>query len=193
LLLATTNPGKLQELYDLARGLGLPVTDPGRLGLHLDVAEDGATYAENATLKARAFATASSLPSLADDTGLEVAALGGAPGLRSRRLADSDEERRRRLLERLAPCPRPWKAVFHCAMALALPSGELVTAHGECPGVIVPHARGDGGFGYDPIFQLDGTRSTMAELPLSTKNHLSHRARAFRSIEPDLVDRLRAR
>lgn len=190
LLLATTNFGKLEELYSLAGDLELLATDPGRLGLSLEVSETGSTYAENAVLKAHAFAEASGWPALADDTGLEVAALDGAPGLRSRRLAGSDEGRRRRLLALLAPHPRPWTAVFRCAMALALPSGDLVVAHGECPGEIVPVPRGHGGFGYDPIFQLRGIDSTMAELPLAEKNRLSHRARAFRAIAPELVVRL---
>jgi XTP/dITP diphosphohydrolase len=190
LLLATTNPGKLEELYGLLGDLDLCATDASRMGLRLEVDETGSTYAENANLKARAFAEAADMPALADDSGLEVAALHGAPGLRSRRLAGSDEERRRRLLELLAPHPRPWKAVFRCAMVLALPSGALVLAQGECPGEIVPQARGRGGFGYDPIFQLSGTESTMAELPLPQKNRLSHRARAFLALAPDLVARL---
>jgi XTP/dITP diphosphohydrolase len=187
LLVGSTNPGKLEELYDLLRELAVAATDPGEIGLRLEVVEDGETYAENACLKARAFAEASSMPSLADDTGLEVAALGGRPGLRSRRLAGSDEERRCRLLEMLSPLPRPWEATFRCAMALALPTGAVFVAHGACAGEIIPLARGEGGFGYDPIFQLRETDRTMAELPMPEKNRLSHRARAFRALTPDLM------
>ncbi|HET7009661.1 MAG TPA: RdgB/HAM1 family non-canonical purine NTP pyrophosphatase [Anaerolineales bacterium] len=190
LLLASTNPGKLEEMYGLFEGLGLDLTDPAALGLHIEVDETGADYAENAALKARALAAASSLPAVADDTGLEVEALGGAPGLRSRRVAGSDAERRHYLLELLSAHARPWKAVFRCAMTLALPTGGLFTAHGECRGEIIPLARGQGGFGYDPIFEVEGTGRTMAELPLARKNRISHRARAFAGLKPQLLRRL---
>jgi XTP/dITP diphosphohydrolase len=187
LLLATTNPGKLEELYDLLREARVDLTDPARLGLALEVVEDGADYAENAGLKATAFAIASGLPALADDTGLEVDALRGAPGLHSRRAAATDEARRRRLLAALAPHPRPWRASFRCAMALAVPGEPFSISYGACSGEIQPVARGQGGFGYDPLFLVDGTTQTMAELSLHEKNLRSHRARALQALMPSLL------
>jgi XTP/dITP diphosphohydrolase len=187
LLLASTNPGKLEELYDLLKDAHLDLTDPARLGLFLEVVEDGANYAENAGLKAAAFARASALPALADDTGLEVDVIDGRPGLHSRRVAATDEARRRRLLAALAPHPRPWRACFRCAMALALPGEAVAISHGACSGEIQPVARGQGGFGYDPLFLVDGTTQTMAELSLREKNMRSHRARALRALLPSLL------
>ncbi len=190
LLLATTNPGKLEELHALLQGARFTVLSPADLGLELEVAEDGGDYAANARAKAVAFAQATGLWALADDTGLEVDALGGAPGLFSRRLAGSDSERRQRLLEMLSSFPRPWTATFRCAVALAGPTGTLLTADGACPGEILPAPRGQGGFGYDPLFLVAGTTQTMAELSLEEKNHLSHRARAVRALWPELQARL---
>ena len=190
LLLATNNPGKLEELRALLRDLPILLADPGALGIGLEVEEDGADYAANATLKAVAFSRTSGLPTLADDTGLEVDALDGAPGLHSRRVAPSDPERRQRLLARLAPFPRPWTATFRCAVALATPDQTVVVAHGACPGEILPRPRGTGGFGYDPVFLVAGTTKTMAELTLEEKNRLSHRARAVRSLIPEIVAHL---
>jgi XTP/dITP diphosphohydrolase len=182
LLLATTNPGKLTELLPLLDGLGLVLVTPADLGLRLEVEENGATYAENAGLKAAAFCAASGLPCLADDSGLEVDALDGRPGLHSARFSPipgaSDADRRRRLLEQLAGRPRPWTARFRCVVALAIPGQALRFAEGICPGEIIPQERGAGGFGYDPVFLLPELGRTMAELPMEEKNRLSHRARA---------------
>ncbi len=178
----------------LLRRLPLAVTDPMSLGLGLRVDEVGADYAENARLKAEAFAAASGLFTLADDTGLEVSALGGAPGLRSARLLEpgaTDADRRTRLLSLLQGHPRPWTARFRCAMALCGPDGLTDIASGECAGWIIPVARGDHGFGYDPIFVVAGTGRTMAEFPMEEKNHLSHRARALVMLVPALRRRLR--
>lgn len=190
LLLATTNSGKLEELLALLRGARFPILSPADLGLELEVAEDGADYAANAQAKAVAFAQATGLWTLADDTGLEVDALGGAPGLFSRRLGGSDLERRQRLLDMLSSFPRPWTATFRCAVALADPTGAVLSADGACPGEILPSPRGQGGFGYDPLFLVDGTTQTMAELSLEEKNRLSHRARAVQALWPELQARL---
>lgn len=192
LLIATRNPGKLRELRALLDGLGLDLASPDDLVLPLEVEETGADYAENAARKARAYAAASGLPSLADDSGLEVEALGGAPGLRSARLLPGrpgktpadDAARRLRLLELLAGHPRPWPARFRCSAALAWPTGALVMAEGECTGEIVPAPRGQGGFGYDPLFRMEGEGRTMAELPEAVKNRISHRARAVQALRP---------
>ncbi len=188
LLLATMNKGKLREMRALLEGLEFKLVTPGELGLDLEVEEDGDTYAENAARKALAFAGAAGLPALADDSGLEVEALGGQPGIHSRRLAPqpeaTDAERRALLLQRLAGQPRPWKAHFHCTAALAGPDGSLRFAEGDCPGEIIPQERGDNGFGYDPIFLLSELGKTMAELSMAEKNRLSHRARAVKAAIP---------
>jgi len=193
LLLGTHNPGKQAELRALLEDPNWVIVTLDDLGLELKVEETGATYAENARLKAVSYAAQSGLWSLADDSGLEVEALGGAPGLKSARLAGegkSDLDRRRLLLELLKVHPRPWTARFRSTVALAGPSGEVELAEGRCAGEIIPEARGSGGFGYDPIFLIRGTGKTMAELQMGEKNRVSHRARAVEAIRPALVLRL---
>jgi XTP/dITP diphosphohydrolase len=193
LLIATTNPGKLAEIQDLLPGFELVL--PRSIGLELDVEENGLTYAENAALKARAYCHASGLVSLADDSGLEVDALDGQPGLHSARYSPlpgaRDADRRVLLLRNLAPHPRPWLAHFHCTVAIALPGPdnqvrEVLFAEGDCPGEIIPIERGSNGFGYDPIFLLPDLGVTMAELTRDQKNRLSHRARAVMAALPIL-------
>ena len=184
LLIATNNKGKIKELQDLLKDTGIELVTPAQIDLDLDVAEDGQTYAENATKKAVAFAEASGQVSLADDSGLEVDALGGAPGLYSARYGStdgrklSDAERRTFLIKNLQDKPRPWTARFHATIAIASPGGETHLAEGFCEGEIIPEERGAGGFGYDPIFLLSELGKTMAELSMDEKNRLSHRARA---------------
>lgn len=195
LLLATNNPGKIIELKALLAVLNFEIVLPGMVGLVLTVEEDGLTYSENALKKAKAFARASGLLSLADDSGLEVDALGGAPGLHSRRYAPksdaTDADRREVLLRNLTGKPRPWLAVFHAAIAVATPDGRLLIADGLCRGEIIPEERGTGGFGYDPIFLVAGTEKTMAELSLEVKNRLSHRARAVSNAKPHIEELIR--
>jgi XTP/dITP diphosphohydrolase len=192
LLLATTNLGKLRELHAILDPLGLPLVTPADLGLTLDVHEDGATYAENAAKKALAFARASGLTSLADDSGLEVEALNGAPGLYSARYSSkpgaTDADRRAYLLENLRAtrASRPWAARFVATVAVAGPGGSVDVTDGICAGEIIPEERGTGGFGYDPIFLLPELGQTMAELPEEIKNRLSHRARAVEAAKPIL-------
>jgi XTP/dITP diphosphohydrolase len=184
LLIATNNPGKLIEFQELLKDTNIILITPAQIGLDLDVLEDGHTYAENATKKAIAFAQASNLISLADDSGLEVNALKGAPGLYSARYGStdgkklSDAERRKYLLSQLQDKPRPWTAHFHATVAIAIPNGAVHLTEGICPGEITPEERGTGGFGYDPIFLLTELSKTMAELSMDEKNRLSHRARA---------------
>jgi XTP/dITP diphosphohydrolase len=189
ILLATNNPGKRREFEQLLLALDAHLLTPADLSLELHVEETGSSYQANAVLKARAFAAASGLPSLADDSGLEVEALDGAPGIHSARYAPqpgaSDADRRAYLLSMLAGKPRPWKARFCCVIAVAVPGQDLIFGRGSCPGVIVPSARGDGGFGYDPVFELP-IGQTMAELPKAEKNRLSHRARAVVDVLPAL-------
>lgn len=190
LLLATSNPGKLQEIKAILAGIPLRIISPVEINLHLTIPEDCATYAGNAYLKALAYAKAAGIPALADDSGLEVEALDGEPGIHSHRYSPkasaTDRDRCLYLLEKLKNHPQPWKARFVCAVVLCSPSGELLRAWGECPGEIIPEFRGENGFGYDPIFLVAGTNKTMAELPDEEKNQLSHRARAFQAALPGL-------
>ena len=152
--------------------------------------EDGTTYAQNAARKARAFADSSGLITLADDSGLEVDALGGRPGLRSARFAPqpgaTDRDRRQFLLDKLKKLPRPWTARFRCVVAIAAPDVPIIYTEGICEGEIIPEERGDFGFGYDPIFLISEKERTMAELMMEEKNTLSHRALAVQAAIPYL-------
>lgn len=190
LLVATGNPGKLIEIQSLLDDLEITLLTPDIMGISLNVDENGATYEENASLKAIAFARASGLVTLADDSGLEVEALGGLPGVRSARFSPlpnaTDADRRAYLLDLLQSHPRPWSAHFHCTVAIATPQDKVYYAQGNCPGVIIPEERGTNGFGYDPIFLIPEIRLTMAELSMNDKNRLSHRARAVKAALPIL-------
>lgn len=196
LLIATNNRGKLREIQALLTDLLLELVIPADLGLQLEVDETGQTYAENAALKVRAFAQASGLMALADDSGLEVDALDGQPGVHSARFAPwpgaTDADRRKLLLERLADQPQPWTARFRCLAAIAVPGDETIhLVEGVCPGQIIPEERGQNGFGYDPIFLIPELGRTMAQLEMDEKNRLSHRARAVLAARPWLVDALK--
>jgi XTP/dITP diphosphohydrolase len=195
LLLASNNPGKVREIMEITRDWGVEILTPAQIGLQLEIEETGHTYAENAALKARAFAQAARLLSMADDSGLEVDALDGKPGLHSARFSPlphaTDADRRAYLLEQLRGRPRPWTARFRCIIAMASPDGETRFAEGVCPGEIIPEERGNNGFGYDPIFLLSDSGLTMAQLPMQEKNQLSHRARAVRAARGLLVEFLR--
>ena len=177
---------------DLLRDVPLEAVLPADIGLDLEVEEDGNTYAENASKKALAYCTASGMITLADDSGLEVAALDGKPGLHSARFSGkpgaTDADRRKYLLEKLKDHPRPWPAFFHSTVAIAVPGGKVYTLDGQCNGEIIPEERGTNGFGYDPIFLVEGMGKTMAELTLEEKNRLSHRARAILAARPVLME-----
>jgi XTP/dITP diphosphohydrolase len=189
-LIATNNPGKIAEISAILAPLPLKLITPAELGLTLSIPEDGQSYFENAHKKAAAFAQVSKLPTLADDSGLEVEVLGGAPGVHSHRyLADpsaTDEQRCRALLNQLSVYPRPWKAAFQCEIVLCNPNEIVLRSHGNCPGEIIPEFRGKNGFGYDPIFLVEGTNQTMAELTDEQKNRISHRAKALQAAWDDL-------
>jgi XTP/dITP diphosphohydrolase len=185
LLLATGNPGKVRELGELLAPYGLALAclaDYPAVALP----EEGDDYAENAAAKAAAAARATGLPALGDDSGLEVAALGGEPGPRSARYGGpglDDAGRCARLLSALAPA-RDRAARFVCVAALALPGGGLTLARGECAGRILAAPRGASGFGYDPVFQPEGSELSMAELPAAAKHRISHRGRALAELGP---------
>lgn len=182
LLLATNNPHKVEEFRSIFLPYDVILQTPAELGLVNDVNENGNTYFENARLKAQAYWQEGQNMVLADDSGLEVNALEGAPGIHSHRfLPDPNATSRDRclyLLEHLKSSPRPWRASFHCEVVLLTRQGTIFTSHGVCTGQIIPEFRGENGFGYDPIFLVDGTNHTMAELDPATKNQLSHRGKA---------------
>ncbi len=197
LMLATSNPGKIAEMRELLapwarrRGVAL-LTQRDWPGPLPEVAETGATFAENAWLKAAALASATGLAALADDSGLCVDALDGEPGLRSARWAGeeaSDADRNALLLSRLSGVPEARRgASYACAVCLATPDGRKAEASGLCAGVILTEPRGASGFGYDPLFLLPGLGRTMAELTAPEKNTLSHRARALAALSERLPD-----
>ena len=183
LLLATNNPGKLAEYDMLLDGCGWEILTPRELGMDVQVDESGETYEANATMKARRGAEASSLVTLADDSGIEIEAMGGEPGVRSARFLGGDASYAERFAEiqrRLAGVPRERRrARFRCVIAVADPrAGAVRTAGGEVFGLIAEAPAGEGGFGYDPIFWVPQHSATMAELPEHQKNIISHRARA---------------
>jgi XTP/dITP diphosphohydrolase len=202
IVVATTNRGKLAELRRLLAGLPLYVEGVGeRLREPPQVVEDGATFAENAVKKACAVARATGMWSLADDSGLEVDALEGQPGVRSARFAHeraTDAENNAALLAALDALDHPlhgsgdavgFRARFRCILALVDPGAidaEPVLAEGVCDGAIVPVPRGSSGFGYDPLFVVAGTNRTMAELKPEEKDRVSHRARALTTLVPAL-------
>jgi XTP/dITP diphosphohydrolase len=182
LVIATHNQGKLLEYRQLLDDLPLEVISLDDLGITVDAPETGRTFAENAQLKAQAYAEMTGLATWADDSGLEVDALGGRPGVYSARYGGaglSDPDRVRLLLHELDGLPAPQRtARFRCAVAIALPNGSLHTVEDAVEGLIAPAPRGANGFGYDPVFLLPDRNLTMAELPPSVKNRISHRGKA---------------
>lgn len=182
LLLATKNAAKAREYSLLLGGIPFEIVTLDEQGIGTEVSETGETLEQNATLKAVAYASRSNLLTLADDSGLEVDALGGEPGVLSARYAGpgaSDEERIERLLKRLKGIP--WErrtARFRCVIAIASPGGWVELCQGECHGIIALSPKGENGFGYDPIFYLPHLGKMMAELSLEEKNEVSHRGRA---------------
>ena len=194
LLIATQNPGKAREFRLLLASLEAYLCFPFELGLEVEVAEDGDTYNDNARLKALAYMRASGLLTLADDSGLEVDALGGAPGIRSARYAlGHDADRVMALLTQLRDVP--WEqrtARFRCVIVVVTPTRELYSAEGICEGQIAFEPAGQGGFGYDPIFYLPDRDCMMAQLPQEEKNRIGHRARAIEAAMPTLHRLLRS-
>jgi len=193
LVIASGNAGKVREFAALLAGLGLDIRSQPE---GLEVEETGQTFVENARLKAIAVAQATGCWALADDSGLAVDALDGAPGVHSARYAPSDPERIARLLAELAAAnqqraaaglPPQRSARFTAALALADPSGQLLLeVEGHCPGEILETPRGSGGFGYDPVFLVPERNLSFAEMDKATKARLGHRGRAFALLEPGL-------
>ena len=189
-VLATHNPGKLREMGEILKDFGIEVVSPRDLGITVDVEETGTTFAENAMLKAKAICKAAGLPAIADDSGLCVDALGGAPGVYSARYGGEgldDKGRYMLLLSSLRGAPTR-AAHFACAVACAFPNGDTLTAEGRCDGSIAYAPLGEGGFGYDPVFLLPGTGKTFGQLTQEEKSAVSHRGRALK----DFVGKLEA-
>jgi len=185
ILIATNNLNKIREIQNILSDFDL--ITPQELGIDLEIEENGNTFEENAEIKAESFCKASGMLSLADDSGLEVECLGGEPGVHSHRYCPkpnaTDADRRAFLLENLKGKPHPWKARFYCAAALCDPkSSEIQLVHGICNGEIIPEERGNGGFGYDPIFWIPERGMTLAEMSENEKNEISHRGAAMRKI-----------
>lgn len=183
LLIATGNPGKVRELAELLRDVPFEIVSLEDLDLPSEVEEPADSFEGNAVIKAEAYARMSGLLTLADDSGLEIDALNGAPGVHSRRFAGedaTDEERVQIVLQKLDGVP--WEqrtARYRCVLAVAKPDGgDTVTCEGICSGIINLKVRGSGGFGYDPVFYLPEYEKTVAEMSLEEKNQVSHRARA---------------
>jgi len=196
LLIATHNPGKIREYQTLLADLPLLVTSLRAEGIVDDVEETGETFAANARLKARAYAHQSGLWTWADDSGLEVDALDGRPGVYSARYAGpsaTDRDRYQKVLAELQQYPeRPRSARFWCVVAIASPDDEIFTTEASVEGEIITAARGEHGFGYDPIFYLPDLGKTMAELPAEIKNQISHRGKAATAAKALLQTRFQA-
>jgi XTP/dITP diphosphohydrolase len=194
-VVATRNRGKLREIVPLLAGLPFTLHTIDELAPDAELREDGDTFEANALAKARQAARATGLPAIADDSGLEVDALAGAPGVHSARYAGlpcDDARNNAKLLEALLGVPAPRRARFRCVAAFVDPAGgDELARGGACEGEILAEPRGELGFGYDPLFLVPARGRTMAELPLDEKNRLSHRAAAFRALAEALAPRER--
>ena len=192
LLIATRNRGKVAEIKALL-GMGalksvqvVTLADLPSVG---EPREEGKSFRENAKIKAMYYAQALKILCVADDSGLAVEALGGRPGVMSARYAGpkaTDPENTALLLDDLKPHPRPWKAAFVCVAIAVLPGRVVAESEGRIEGEIVPLPRGDGGFGFDPVFRVEGSAKTMAELTVEEKNRISHRGKAMRGLVEEL-------
>ena len=186
-VLATHNPNKIREMGAILGQFGVEVVSPKDLGITVDVEETGSTFAENAMLKAKAICELAKLPAIADDSGLCVDALNGAPGIYSARYGgvDSDQARYRLLLENLRGAGAR-TAHFHTAIVCCFPNGDRLDAAGDCFGTIAYAPQGDNGFGYDPVFFVPELRKTFAQLTPEEKNAISHRGNALRAFAAEL-------
>jgi XTP/dITP diphosphohydrolase len=193
LVLATSNPGKLREFRAILGELSVTFRALAAFP-EVQLPEEGDDYQANAVAKARAIADATGRPALADDSGIEVKALGGRPGPRSARFGGADLDDAGRLEKLLADLAASGEedrsARFVCVAALAFPGGEVITARGECPGRILDVPRGGRGFGYDPIFEVERGGRSMAEIPPTEKNRISHRARALLCLRDAIRERI---
>ena len=192
-VLATHNPGKLREMGGILKDLGVEVVSPAALGIPVDVEETGTTFLENALLKAKAICRAANLPAIADDSGLCVDALNGAPGVYSARYGGEglDDRGRCMLLLNSMRGATTRAAHFSCAVACVFPNGDTLTTEGRCDGSIAYAPLGDGGFGYDPVFLLPGTGKTFGQLSQEEKSAVSHRGKALKEFAGKLETHLK--
>ena len=192
LVLASKNQKKLAEMNDILSHLGIQVCSEAEVGVDVEVEETGTTFEENSLLKARAVMEASGLPAIADDSGLCVDALSGAPGVYSARYGgpDLDDVGRYRLLLENMRGQSPRTAKFVSVITCCFPNGDVLTARGECPGTIAFAPMGEGGFGYDPVFFLPGLKKTFAQLTPEEKNAVSHRGKALELFKQKLEEYL---
>ena len=193
LVLACNNPKKMKEMNEILSGMGVEVCLQSDVGIDIDVEETGTTFEENSLLKARAVMEASGLPAIADDSGLCVDALNGAPGVYSARYGGEglDDAGRYRLLLASMPAGQPRTAKFVSVITCCFPDGGVLTARGECPGTIAFAPMGEGGFGYDPVFFLPKLKKTFAQLTPEEKNAISHRGKALEAFQEKLEEYLR--
>jgi len=189
LVIATSNMGKAAEISTLLKNCNIEILSLADYPDMPDIAENGSTFMENALKKARETSTFTGLTALADDSGLEVDALDGQPGVMSARFAPTSEARNKKLLELLKDVPHELRtARFVCALALISPDDFEWTTTGRCKGMITIRPYGEGGFGYDPVFYYEPLGKTFAELPLETKNQVSHRGIAFKALKKAIVE-----
>jgi len=190
-VLATANPGKINEMQSILSGLGAEVVTRNDLGIEIDIEETGTTFFENALIKAKAICALTGLPSIADDSGLIIDALGGRPGVFTSTFGGeslSDSERCLYLLKEMEGMEQR-SAKFVSTIVCAFPDGSTISAEGECLGEIMRSPSGSGGFGYDPVFIAKGNKRTMAQLTDSEKNSISHRGSALRKFSELLHER----
>ena len=193
MVLASKNPKKMKEMNEILSGMGVEVCLQSDVGIDIDVEETGTTFEENSLLKARAVMEASGLPAIADDSGLCVDALNGAPGVYSARYGGDglDDTGRYKLLLANMPRGAARTAKFVSVITCCFPGGEVLTARGECPGTIAFAPMGEGGFGYDPAFFLSKLKKTFAQLAPEEKNAVSHRGRALEAFQAKLEEYLK--
>ena len=190
ILIATNNKHKVEEISAIFEGTGHEVVSPAMIGLKIDVEEDSDTFAGNAMKKAEGFARASGMTCIADDSGLTVECLGGAPGVYSARYGGEglDDKGRTQLLLKNMEGKTDRRAAFVCAIAMVFDDGRVLTAEGKCPGTIDFEMKGNGGFGYDPVFIPDGYDKSFSELSQAEKNAISHRGRALAELKTKLAE-----
>lgn len=184
-VLASKNPDKLKEMREIMDQLGIEVVSEAEAGVDVEVEETGSTFEENAVLKAKAVCRASGLPAIADDSGLCVTALGGGPGVYSARYGGPGADSKRLVLENLRG-QTDRTAKFVCCVCCIFPDGGGIGARGECEGMIAYAPRGEGGFGYDPIFLVPGMKKTFAQMTPEEKNAISHRGKALAAFQEKL-------
>jgi len=193
LVLASQNKKKIKEMDEILSALGVEVCSQAEAGVNLDVEETGTTFEENSLLKAHAVMEASGMPAIADDSGLCVDCLGGAPGVYSARYGgeELDDTARYKLLLENMRGQMPRTARFVSVITCCFPNGDVITARGECPGTIAFAPMGESGFGYDPVFFIPGLKKTFAQLTAEEKNAISHRGKALEVFKTKLEDYLK--